>query len=153
MRLVGVFIGTKLCSRCPLHDAILVCAPVQRFYLTDSVPTVVKFLPKNDVFHIVPLLPQILMDLDVHWGSSCACVLGRRAIYFTPCMRFNLCPTRPRSKAVEFVATTGFAGAVRCRLHCTVKATARRGSRTQVNGVGVCSTESQPGAAALAHMT
>eukprot|EP00750_Incisomonas_marina_P003648 INCI13317.1.p1 GENE.INCI13317.1~~INCI13317.1.p1 ORF type:complete len:391 (+),score=59.03 INCI13317.1:175-1347(+) len=42
----------------------------ERFYLTDSVPTVIKFLPQNDVFRIISLLPQIVMDLDNDWGHG-----------------------------------------------------------------------------------
>jgi hypothetical protein len=47
----------------------------QHFYISDSVPTVVKHLPTDDIFRIVKLLPQILMDLDVDWGVCVrACV-------------------------------------------------------------------------------
>lgn len=42
---------------------------VKRFYITDSVSTVTKYLPKDDVFEIISLLPQIIMDLDVICGE------------------------------------------------------------------------------------
>ena len=35
-----------------------------RFYLTDSIPTVTRALPEGDVFHVLPLTRKIIDDLD-----------------------------------------------------------------------------------------
>ncbi|KAJ1454777.1 phosphoribosyltransferase-like protein [Pelagophyceae sp. CCMP2097] len=36
----------------------------ESFYVTDSIPTTTSKLPKNDVFKVIPIMPQILHDLD-----------------------------------------------------------------------------------------
>jgi phosphoribosylpyrophosphate synthetase len=36
----------------------------EKFFVTNSVPTITDNLPKDDVFEVLDLLPQILDDLD-----------------------------------------------------------------------------------------
>lgn len=39
-------------------------AAFEKFFVTNSVPTVTIQLPKDDVFEVLDLMPQILNDLD-----------------------------------------------------------------------------------------
>ena len=36
----------------------------EKFFLTDSIPTVTNYMPKDDVFEILPLDAKIVEDLD-----------------------------------------------------------------------------------------
>ena len=36
----------------------------EKFYLTNSIPTVINALPKNDVFDVIDLTDKIVHDLD-----------------------------------------------------------------------------------------
>jgi phosphoribosylpyrophosphate synthetase len=38
----------------------------EKFWITNSQPTVTSKLPENDVFEVLDLTPQILADLDGH---------------------------------------------------------------------------------------
>ena len=40
-------------------------AVFDRFWVTNSVPSVVKAFPKDDVFEVLDLMPRIIMDLDM----------------------------------------------------------------------------------------
>lgn len=38
----------------------------ERFWTTNSVPTVTERLPENDVFTVIDLMDKIVYDLDFH---------------------------------------------------------------------------------------
>ena len=76
----------------------------KRFYLTNSVPTVTSRLPEGDVFHIIDLLPQLVMDLDVKFGTFLLNnALNCRRVKSQEC-RGN--PLRPRRSRKAIVGRT-----------------------------------------------